>query len=73
MRPLCVDSDQFIDCKSRSFEKLSHLSLSGHALSPIKHLYLPNDETEDRDRELSLLRRIVDEVNAYFIQHFKYN
>lgn len=41
---------------------MTKLSLSGHALSPIKHLYV-RAVGEDRELEQSLVRRIVDECH----------
>lgn len=47
---------------SEAFGQLTHLTVAGHPLSPVKHLYLASEQLPDgRERELSTLRRIVDE------------
>lgn len=44
------------------FARFGRLQLGGHVLSPVKHLYVSGAADEDREREQTLLRQIVDEV-----------
>lgn len=48
------------------FAKLTCMKISGHLLSPVKHLYFKNEN--DFDTENDLIDRIVNEVinNVYF-------
>lgn len=53
----------FIFCLlSRKFSKLSKLTIKGHELSPVKHLYLNDEQNFDIEREI--LYKIVDKVSA---------
>ena len=46
-----------------SFDSCQGLELSGHVLSPVKHLHLAESRRRSRDEDKRLLRRIVAEVN----------
>lgn len=52
--------------------QLTHLTISGHVLSPVKHLYLKMEN--DRDIENDVIDRIVDKVCTsnliYFGKYF---
>lgn len=50
------------------FKVFSKLELRGHPLSPVKHLYLKDDE--DSEKSEKILRKISNEVNKYFLLIF---
>ena len=49
-----------------SFDSLEGLELTGHPLSPVKHLRLTEQRSKDHDADRKLLRRIVTEVGFLF-------
>lgn len=51
------------------FSKLSYMKISGHVLSPVKHLYLKNEC--DRNIENDLVDQIVNEVIISFCNNFR--
>ncbi len=50
-----------------SFDSLEGLELTGHPLSPVKHLRLTEQRSKGHDADKKLLRRIVTEVCYKFI------
>ena len=62
--------DMFEDLREKcqvmqeSFDSCEGLELSGHLLSPVKHLRLTESRMKNRDEDKKLLKKIVEKVNC---------